>query len=166
MLGVLQTAALLLSAITMSLPLAHALEIPGKLRLEKDDYITVQRIYYPGFTIGGAAEPAAILCTLVLCIITPRPTPAFWLTIGAFLALAAMQVVYWGFIHAINSVWLKDAPLGSVGSGFFGLGGKPGAGRTPEWTELRNRWEYGHVARAVLAFLSLALLLAAAGRVP
>ena len=44
---------LLLVAVTMGLSLAHALEFPGKLRLDEPTYRAVQAIYYPGFTIGG-----------------------------------------------------------------------------------------------------------------
>jgi hypothetical protein len=43
----------MLAAVTMALSLAHALELPGKLRLGKEQYLAVQPIYYPGFTIGG-----------------------------------------------------------------------------------------------------------------
>ena len=43
----------------MALALAHALEYPGKRRLDRDTYFKVQAIYYPGFTIGGAGEPLA-----------------------------------------------------------------------------------------------------------
>jgi hypothetical protein len=57
--------------------LAHALEFPGKLRLKKEQYLAVQPIYYPGFTIGGIAEPAVILATLALLITTPAGTAAF-----------------------------------------------------------------------------------------
>jgi hypothetical protein len=37
----------------MGLSLAHALEFPGKKRLDEKQYKAVQTIYYPGFTIGG-----------------------------------------------------------------------------------------------------------------
>jgi hypothetical protein len=43
----------------MALSLAHALEVPGKLRLNKEQYLAVQTIYYPGFTLGGIAEFAS-----------------------------------------------------------------------------------------------------------
>ena len=36
---------------------AHALELPGKMRLTEDQYFATQRIYYPGFTFAGIAEP-------------------------------------------------------------------------------------------------------------
>ncbi|WP_246505851.1 hypothetical protein [Mesorhizobium silamurunense] len=45
------TVILVASAIAMAL--AHALELPGKLRLGRQEYFVVQQIYDPGFTIGG-----------------------------------------------------------------------------------------------------------------
>ena len=36
---------------------AHVFEFPGKMRLAKSDYFSVQRIYYPGFTFAGVSEP-------------------------------------------------------------------------------------------------------------
>jgi hypothetical protein len=49
-------ATIFLASIIMSLSLAHALELPGKMRLCKESYVKTQTIYYPGFTIGGLAE--------------------------------------------------------------------------------------------------------------
>jgi hypothetical protein len=51
----------MLAAVTMSLALAHALELPGKLRLNKEQYLAVQSIYYPGLTVGGIAEFRSII---------------------------------------------------------------------------------------------------------
>lgn len=73
----LQVITVMLAAVTMALSLAHALELPRKLRLKKEQYLAVQPIYYPGFTIGGIAEPAVILATLALLILTPAGTAAF-----------------------------------------------------------------------------------------
>jgi uncharacterized membrane protein SpoIIM required for sporulation len=50
---ILSVVALLLLAVTLGLSLAHALEFPGKLRLDEHGYRAVQAIYYPVFTIGG-----------------------------------------------------------------------------------------------------------------
>ena len=48
---------LLLVATDFGLLLAHALELPGKLRLDETSYRAVQGIYYPGFTVSsGFAE--------------------------------------------------------------------------------------------------------------
>jgi hypothetical protein len=49
----LQVVTVLLVAVAMSLTLAHALELPGKMRLDEQTYRAVQTIYYPGFTFGG-----------------------------------------------------------------------------------------------------------------
>jgi hypothetical protein len=62
----------------MSMALTHALEFPGKMHLDKDTYLAVQTIYYPGFTIGGATEPLCIIATLILLFMTPTKHQAFW----------------------------------------------------------------------------------------
>jgi hypothetical protein len=155
----LQIVCVLLVAVTMALSLAHALELPGKLKLPKEAYLAVQPIYYPGFTIGGAAEPLSLIAVLALLLLTPRGT-AFWLTAGAFVALALAHATYWLVTHPVNKFWLKDAELTGAGASFFAVGGGP-RGEAPDWTALRDRWEYSHLARAGLVFLSLTLLVAA-----
>jgi Anthrone oxygenase len=158
MLTVLQVVTLVLVAIAMALALAHALELPGKLRLSKDEYLAVQPIYYPGFTIGGAAEPAGLLLILALMLLTPRETP-LWLTAGAFAALAAMHAVYWLLTHPVNNFWLKDVERKGLGRSFFAVDPLQGSGDAPaDWTKLRDRWEFSHVVRAVLGLASLILL--------
>ena len=144
----------------MALALAHALELPGKLRLSKEEYLGVQAIYYPGFTIGGIAEPAGLLAILVLLFLIPGGTTPFWLTAGAFAALLAMHAAYWMLTHPVNNFWLKDFKLKGLGARFFAVGGPRQAGDDTalDWTVLRDRWEYSHVVRAVLGLISLALL--------
>jgi hypothetical protein len=156
----LQIVTIVVVAIAMSLALAHALELPGKLRLGKEQYLAVQPIYYPGFTYAGAAEPAGLLLTLALMFFVPRGL-AFWLTAGAFAALVAMHAIYWLVTHPVNNFWLKDVKLSSAGAVFFGTGANAHAGTAPDWTTLRDRWEFSHVARAVLGLVSVTLLAAA-----
>jgi hypothetical protein len=164
MLLTFQVVTVFLAAVAMSLALAHALELPGKMRLDKQTYIAVQGIYYPGFTYGGFSEGLAVLATLVLLVMTPAGQPAFWWTLTAFVALMAMQVVYWLITHPVNKFWLKDTKLKGFGAGFFSLGSKQAAtlGSDDEgWTTLRNRWEYSHVLRAVFAAIALIALIIA-----
>jgi hypothetical protein len=152
----LQVLSLVLVVIALVPALAHALELPGKLRLGKDAYFTVQPIYYPGFTIAGASEPFAIVSTIVLLALTPRRSAEFWLVLVALLALVGMHAVYWLFTHPVNKFWLRGEKLARLGSGFFSLGASEQA--PADWTRLRDRWEYSHVARAALAFLSFVAL--------
>lgn len=161
----LQIVTILLVAGAMTPALAHALEYPGKLRLEKDAYVITQQIYYPGFTVGGgAAEALAIVATLLLVIVTPTGTVSFWLTLGAFVAMLCMHAVYWLLTHPVNNFWLKDVELKGPGRGFFAFDplGRTRDNAAPDWVTLRDRWEVSHMVRAALSVLALALLVIAA----
>lgn len=163
MLQVLQILTVSLVAIAMALALAHALELPGKLRLAKEQYLAVQPIYYPGFTVGGAAEPLGLLMTLVLLFWMPRGGVAFWLAVGAVVSLVAMHATYWLLTHPVNNFWLKDVDLKGAGAGFFSFDPfkRTSDPARADWTLYRDRWEYSHVVRAVFGLVSLILLVAA-----
>ena len=155
----IQVASVLAVAVAMALSLAHALERPGKSRLNKEQYLAVQTIYYPGFTIGGAAEPVGLLLLLLLLVLTPVDGAAFALTAGAFAALAAMHAAYWLLTHPVNRFWLEDYQPKGLGGRFFAFGaGAPD--RPPAWTVLRDRWEFSHMVRAGLGTASLVMLAA------
>ena len=166
MFQVLQVVSAFLVSVTMALALAHALELPGKMRLDKQAYFTVQPIYYPGFTIGGLAEPLGMVTTLLLLVLTPRGSAAFWWTLSAWLALLATHAVYWLLTHPVNKFWLRDQNLKGVSAGFFAfdpmkrsaraVGSQPDA-----WERFRNQWEYSHVLRAIFSALALLALLMA-----
>lgn len=122
-----------------------------------------QPIYYPGFTIGGGVgEFGGLLATLALLLMTPMGSVDFWLTLVALLGLIGMQAVYWLFTHPVNKVWLEGEKLSGFGSGFFSFGTNKEKNRSVSWTQLRDRWEYSHVARAGLALVSLTALVIAA----
>jgi hypothetical protein len=159
----LQVLCLVLIAVGMGLSLAHALELPGKLRLPRETYFAVQTIYYPGFTIGGAfGEFGAILATLALLIVIPFGDATFWLTLAALVSLLLMHAVFWLVNQPVNKIWLEQQKLGAAGTAFFAAG--ESARRDEDWTSLRARWEYGHVMRAVLALAALiAMAIAVAG---
>jgi hypothetical protein len=155
----LQVPTVVIVAIAMSLALAHALELPGKLRLTKQQYLDTQPIYYPGFTAGGMAEPLGLLMLLVLMLSTPARA-AFWLTSAAFAALLAMHAAYWLLTHPVNNFWLKDTDLHGAAARFFAID-RARNSVEPDWVLLRDRWEYSHVLRAVLGLLCLILLVTA-----
>jgi hypothetical protein len=165
MFRVLQILTILLVTVALVPSLAHALELPGKLRLDKETYYAVQPIYYPGFTIAGISEPLGILATILLLVLTPLGSTDFWLTLVALLGFLGMQAVYWLWTHPVNQFWVEGAPLNRMSAGFFSFGATrsrlENATHPPEWTALRDRWEYSHVARAGCAIVSfLALVIA------
>jgi hypothetical protein len=93
MVRLVQVVCVVLVAVAMALTLAHALELPGKMRLGKEAYLSVQQIYYPGFTIGGVAEPLGIIALLALLIVMPPPGTRFWWATAAFVSLVAMHLI-------------------------------------------------------------------------
>jgi hypothetical protein len=157
---------ILLVALAMAPALAHLLEFPGKSRLTKYAYLTVQPIYYPGFTIaGGIGEAGGLISVLAILLLTPQGTAAFWLRLVALVAMFGMQLVFWVFTQPLNKFWLQSTTLGAFGNAFFGI--ESGRNRVhadgPDgWKKMRDRWEYSHVARAGLASLSFLLLVVAA----
>ncbi|MGI8524692.1 MAG: DUF1772 domain-containing protein [Pseudolabrys sp.] len=155
----LQVVTVALVSIAMALSLAHAFELPGKLRLDRDAYLAIQSIYYPGFTFGGGSEPLGVLATLVLLMSTPTGTLAFWLTFAALLALAAMHAIFWLITQPVNKFWVAGEKLGDMSARFFSVNAaRSGNAAIPDWTVLRDRWEYSHLARAALAAGAFILL--------
>ena len=142
---VLQVVTSVLVLLAMTASVAHALELPGKMRLSKDAYFTVQRIYYRGFTMAGVSEPLGVVGAAILLVLTPRGGE-FWYVLTALLGLVGMQVVYWLFTQPVNRVWLRGGDLGRAGAGFFAAGGRDAP--ASDWTALRNRWEWSPAARA------------------
>jgi hypothetical protein len=161
MLLVLQVVTAMLVSIAMALALAHALELPGKLRLPEQTYRAVQTIYYPGFTFGGLAEVLALISLLGLLLLTPPNSAAFWPTLASLVALAAMHGAYWLLTHPVNNFWVEGVDVSKAAARFFGVHAMGAQDGTPDWHDLRNRWEYSHVLRAVLGLASQTLLVTA-----
>jgi hypothetical protein len=159
MVQTLQVTALMLVAAAWAFSLAHAAELPGKMRLDREEYLAVQRIYYPGFTLGGAAEPLAIVALALLLAMTPADGTPRW--IAAALAMTiATHLVYWLVTHPVNRRWvgLQDSAgleMGKAGTAFFGTGKNDPDG---DWKALRDRWERSHLVRAALMTCALLAL--------
>ena len=155
----LQVVTVFLVAITMGLALAHALELPGKLRLDQQTYLATQTIYYPGFTIGGIAEPLAVVALILLLVATGRDNTKFWWILAGLIAVVAMQGVFWFVTQPANRFWLKHQHLNQAGSRFFSIDqSREHRSGDQDWRQLRNQWEYSHVARAALATIALIAL--------
>ncbi|HWR16882.1 MAG TPA: hypothetical protein VN577_18790 [Terriglobales bacterium] len=157
----LEIVSIVLISVAMGLALAHALEFPGKLRLDEPTYLAVQTIYYPGFTVGGVSEPLSIIAVLVLLIIGPKDCVQFWLVLTSFAGMVATQMVFWVVTQPTNRFWLKHGQLSGRGARFFGVQQTQQPSFITEkadWRELRNKWEYSHMARAVLSAIALVAL--------
>jgi hypothetical protein len=157
MIVVLQIVTVMLVALAATPAVAHALELPGKLYLDKATYFAIQPIYYPGFTFAGIAEPASIIAIALLLLFTPTGTIDFWLVLMTFVGMIVAHAIYWCLVHPVNNFWIEGQKINATGATFFAFGSKR-EGWNPDWTELRDRWEYSHVARAVVSSVSLLAL--------
>ncbi len=162
MIEFLQILTILIVAVLLAPTLGHALEMPGKMRLDREAYFATQTIYWPGFTVvGGAAEILSIIATLALVVLTPTGSLDFWLVLGAFLLAAGLHAIYWVVVHPVNKTWVQHIDLKGGSRSFFEIGraaGLPAAG----WKRLRDRWEYAHAVRAGMTLAALALVATAA----
>lgn len=165
---ILQILTALLIAVASAMALAHALEFPGKMRLTKEAYFAMQPIYYPGFTIGGGVgEFGGLIATTILLAFTPWNSTEFWLTLVSLLGLVGMQAVYWLLTHPVNQFWLKGENLSGLSAGFFSFGtNQSSTSRSPDWTDLRNQWEYSHIIRTGFALVSLIAIVTAISITP
>jgi hypothetical protein len=165
MILVLQVVTVFLVSVAFGLGLAHALEMAGKIRLDEEKYLAIQTIYYPGFTIGGISEPLGVVATLILSLVTPRNTPAFWLTLIGFIGMLAVQAVFWLITQPVNRYWLRSQQLKGLGAKFFSADAHtrpgPNESATRDWKIMRNRWEYSRLLRAVLSGIALIAMLIA-----
>ena len=131
---------LLFTALALAPSLAHLLELPNKINLSAEDYLTVQQIYR-GWALLGIVVFGALLSTLVLTIIVRKKRRAFILTLIAFLCIVGTQVVFWTFTYPANEATNNWTVL-------------PG-----NWLELRNQWEYSHATGAGLNLIALITLI-------
>jgi hypothetical protein len=127
---------LLFAALTLAPAMAHLLELPNKINLSPEDYLTAQQIYR-GWALLGFVVAGALLSTLALTITVHNERKAFIFALIAFLCIAGTQVVFWTYTAPANQATNNWTML-------------------PEnWIELRRQWEYSHATSAVLNLIAL-----------
>jgi hypothetical protein len=129
---------LLFCSLALAPAMAHLLELPNKIGLPRDAYLTVQHIY-DGWALLGFVVYGAIFSTLALAFLTRRRGREFAYALAALLCIAGTQVIFWTFTFPANQATANWTML------------------PDDWLALRTQWEYSHAASAVL---NLAALLA------
>jgi hypothetical protein len=136
---------LLFTALALAPALAHLLELPNKIGLSREDYLTVQQIYR-GWSLLGFVVFGALLATLAHAIIARGRRKEFRAALTAFLCIVGTQVVFWTFTFPANQQTNNWVML-------------------PEnWAALRTQWEYSHAASAVLNLGAVIALIYAVAR--
>ncbi|HYX63993.1 MAG TPA: DUF1772 domain-containing protein [Burkholderiales bacterium] len=137
---------LLFVALALAPAMAHLLELPNKIGLSRDEYLTVQHIYN-GWALLGFVVYSAIFSTLALALLTLRRRGEFGYALTAFLCLVGTQVVFWWFTFPANRATANWTVL------------------PDNWIALRTQWEYSHAASAVLDLVALLAVMLAVLRV-
>jgi hypothetical protein len=140
-LNTLRFTSLLFTALALAPALAHVLELPHKIHLSGEDYLTVQQIY-GGWAWLGIVIIGALLSTLMLTIMVRKERTAFILTLVAFLCIVGAQIVFWTYTYPANRATNNWTVLPA------------------NWLTLRTQWEYSHATGAglnLIAFITLIL---------
>jgi hypothetical protein len=138
-------ATLLMCAVALATSLAHLLELPAKMGYDAKLYVMLHRTLYWNYgRIGGPAEVIAMLLAVGLAWRLRGTGARFSLSaLGAALLVAAFTV-FLLVVQPANSAMLA-----------WPLDGIP-----LDWARWRDRWEYGHAARAALMLGGFSALLA------
>jgi hypothetical protein len=132
------------TALTMTAAVAHLMELPAKMRYEPSLYVRLHRTLYPNFgRTAGPAEALAVISTNLLVWWTRRHRPeAFRRTAVAAACLTAAHGIFWSVVQPVNVEMMR-----------WSLDEIP-----QDWTNRRDRWEYGHAVRAGLVTAALGAL--------
>jgi hypothetical protein len=135
--------AIVLTALALGPGMAHVMELPNKLPMSREAYLTVQRVYR-GWNRIAFVVIGALIATLLLTITVDGD--AFVPALMAFLAILGTQVVFWTLTFPVNRAtrnW-TSVPV--------------------DWQRLRDRWELSHAISAVLNFIAVVCVAVAALR--
>ena len=131
--------AIVLTALSMSFGMAHALEMRVKLRLSAAKYLETQRLYQ-GWALAGLPLMGAFVTTVLLAFGLRGTGMPFGLVVGGAVAIGASIVVFFTRTFPINRATQNWTTL-------------PG-----NWESLRRRWEYSHAIGAACLLIALTFL--------
>ncbi|MEQ1868129.1 MAG: DUF1772 domain-containing protein [Alphaproteobacteria bacterium] len=135
--------ALLATALALGAALAHALELPNKIGLPKDEYFIVQKAY-----LGWNRLVYILvieLASMVAVAAMSRHEPfVLWPVVIAISCLVFAQAVFWIYTYPANAA----TESWTIAPG--------------NWDALRTQWEYSHAVGAALQILAMSFLIVAA----
>jgi hypothetical protein len=136
---------IILVALGLTMGAAHLLELPSKMQYDAEMYAAVTSTLYRLFgSVGAFIQLVSILAAAILTFLV-RSRPAFRLTLFATLCLIFSLILWFILVAPVNAEWLQVIES------------------TPElvpqaYVQLRDRWEYGHVAAFIAWFCGFCLL--------
>src|SRR5918994_2485844 len=138
-LPILRLLAVLFTAVAMAAGFAHLLELPNKISLEREEYLTVQQLYR-GWALLGFVVVGALVITGIVALMVRARTTEFYLTLVAALCIALSLAIFFLFTYPANQQTQNWTIL------------------PDNWETLRRQWEYSHAVGAGLYFVALSAL--------
>ena len=135
-LRVVQFFAVLLTALAVVPAGAHLFELPNKIDLPPDAYLTVQGVY-AGWAWFGIVDLAALVMNVVLAVRLRRQPPAVYFAAVAAVCFVAFFTIFFTWTFPANQATANWTIL------------------PDDWSELRQEWEYSHAVNAVLMLIAL-----------
>jgi hypothetical protein len=140
MVEVLQFIAMLCVAIAVAAGWAHLLELPNKMALSRDEYLTVRQ-NCRGWALLGIPVVGALVAAAALTLLLRGLGAPFYFSLLATLCVLLSLVVFFSVTFPANQATQNWNVLPAEG-----------------WQTLRRRWEYSHATGAVLYFVALSSL--------
>lgn len=133
---------LLATALALGAALAHALELPNKINLPKDEYFVVQKAYR-GWSQLSYLLVIELIAMLTVAALSRHEPQELWPTIIAIVCLIAAQAVFWTFTYPANVVTDNWTAVPA------------------QWEDVRARWEYSHLVGAAFQLMAMSALIVA-----
>src|SRR5215470_6880927 len=116
---------IVLGALALAPLMAHLLELPNKMSLSRDAYLTVQRIYN-GWNLLGIIEMATVISATILFILTIKNERRLRFIFFAFICFDLALILFFSFTYPANRETNNWTILPA------------------NWQQIRNEWEYSH----------------------
>ncbi|MEH2090291.1 MAG: hypothetical protein V7K61_26835 [Nostoc sp.] len=136
---------LMLASFSLSLSMAHLLELPQRMKFDQQLWVRVtviENVYRLFGSVGAAFEITAILTAIVLGFLVRKRGSTFYWTLGGVILLVLAFVSWIIFVAPMNAEfakWLTNpVPV--------------------NWTRYRDQWEYAHAVNTFIKILGLSLL--------
>jgi hypothetical protein len=134
---------MIVTAIVLAAALAHALELPNKIAMERDNYFVTQQAYR-GWSLLSVLLLAQLASLIWLLSLYGGHDAVQWPVGIAIACLVAAQVAFWTFTYPANVAtrnwtWIPD-----------------------NWQTLRRNWEYSHAVGAGFQLIGMGALIVAA----
>jgi len=135
-LRVVQFLAVVLTGLALVPTGAHLFELPNKIELPRDAYLTVQGVY-AGWAWFGIIDLAALTMNVVLAVRLRRQRRAFSFAVTAALCFVVFFAIFFTWTFPANQATANWTTL------------------PDNWSEFRQEWEYSHAVNAAVMFIAL-----------